>query len=342
MFVKERLCVVIPACFGWIQFYIFTFCLICFVDFSWFFYIWSPFWCCPAGNISRLKEFYIRRLSQNDGVAPAMARLRQSRSPRSNFGSPRTSPRQTPRCQLGCYDLHVGKKRFANMFPAMLIYVVSYCNCLSHFHSFSPLSQKCPPQQWREREREQQEHVDRLQCCASRTHGFNIGSSGAAACRNSEVESPESIYEKYVTGKVLLSSSLGRMGRAANYTTEEGHILKSVGAIFFHLFPRISAYHLRPCFAKLGSEQALADWTIDPPRGASFWDSCCLWLCSWDRERERPRAESSTEQFLSCMCTSVSWQTAEQNMQIRLRCLMSRPACQRGHHQWEIQTGSGA
>lgn len=49
------------------------------------------------GNISRLKEFYIRRLSQNDGVAPAMARLRQSRSPRSNFGSPRTSPRQTPR-----------------------------------------------------------------------------------------------------------------------------------------------------------------------------------------------------------------------------------------------------
>lgn len=153
MFVKERLCVVIPACFGWIQFYIFTFCLICFVDFSWFFYIWSPFWCCPAGNISRLKEFYIRRLSQNDGVAPAMARLRQSRSPRSNFGSPRTSPRQTPRCQLGCYDLHVGKKRFANMFPAMLIYVVSYCNCLSHFHSFSPLSQKCPPQQWRERER---------------------------------------------------------------------------------------------------------------------------------------------------------------------------------------------
>lgn len=94
--------------------------------------------------------------------------------------------------------------------------VVSSCNCLSHFHSFSLLSRKCPPQQWREREREQQEHVDRLQCCTSRTHGFNIGSSGAAACRNSEVESPESIYEKYVTGKVLLSSSLGRMGRAAN------------------------------------------------------------------------------------------------------------------------------
>lgn len=70
-----------------------------------------------------------------------------------------------------------------------------------------------------EREREQQEHVDRLQCCASRTHGFNIGSSGAAACRSSEVESPESIYEKYVTGKVL-GSSLGRMGRAANYTTD--------------------------------------------------------------------------------------------------------------------------
>ncbi|CAL1163783.1 unnamed protein product [Cladocopium goreaui] len=74
------------------------------------------------GNISRLKEFYIRRLSQNDGVAPAMARLRQSRSPRSNFGSPRT---------------------------------------------------------------------------------------------NSEVESPESIYEKYVTGKVLLSSSLGRLSKVA-------------------------------------------------------------------------------------------------------------------------------
>ena len=131
--VKERLCVVISACFGWIQFYIFTFCLICFVDFSWFFYIWSPFWCCPAGNISRLKEFYIRRLSQN--------------------------PRQTPRCQLGCYDLHVGKKRFANMFPAMLIYVVSSCNCLSHFHSFSLLSRKCPPQQWRERERESNKNM---------------------------------------------------------------------------------------------------------------------------------------------------------------------------------------
>ena len=213
--VKERLCVVISACFGWIQFYIFTFCLICFVDFSWFFYIWSPFWCCPAGNISRLKEFYIRRLSQNDGVAPAMARLRQSRSPRSNFGSPRTSPRQTPRCQLGCYDLHVGKKRFANMFSCYVDLVVSSCNCLSHFHSFSLLSRKCPPQQWRERE----SNKNMLTVC-SVAHPermvFNIGSSGAAACRNSEVESPESIYEKYVTGKVLLSSSLGRMGRAAN------------------------------------------------------------------------------------------------------------------------------
>ena len=44
--------------------------------------------------------------------------------------------------------------------------------------------------------REQQEHVDRMPF---------------AACRNSEVESPESIYEKYVTGKVLLPGSLDRM-----------------------------------------------------------------------------------------------------------------------------------
>lgn len=53
------------------------------------------------GNISRLKEFYIRRLSQSDSIpAPALARLRQ-RSPRSNWDgsprSPRTSPRQSPR-----------------------------------------------------------------------------------------------------------------------------------------------------------------------------------------------------------------------------------------------------
>ena len=84
--------------------------------------------------------------------------------------------------------------------------------------------------------REQQEHFDQLQCCATRMHGFNIGSSGAAACRNSEVESPESIYEKYVTGKVLLPSSLGRMGRAANYTTRRR--IEVHGGV--HLFPSFS------------------------------------------------------------------------------------------------------
>lgn len=47
------------------------------------------------GKISRLKEFYLRRLSQSDTAA--VARLR-ARSPRSNLGSPRQlSPRQTPR-----------------------------------------------------------------------------------------------------------------------------------------------------------------------------------------------------------------------------------------------------
>ena len=79
-----------------------------------------------------------------------------------------------------------------------------------------------------------------------------------------------------------------------------------------------------------------------PTRGVFLGQLLLVTVLLRQRERETPRAESSTEQFLSCMCTSVSWQTAEQNMQIRFRCLMSRPACQRGHHQWEIQTGSGA
>jgi hypothetical protein len=115
------------------------------------------------------------------------------------------------------------------------------------------------------------------------------------------VESPESIYEKYVTGKVLLSSSLGRMGRAANYTTEEGHILKSVGAIFFHLFPRISAYHLRPCFAKLGSEQALADWTIDPHEGRLF-GTVAACDCAPETERERDPALSAARSSFCLAC----------------------------------------